>query len=239
MAKWIAARELLVAFSTCTIFAILLCPIACGQSPQAAAEEVREFEILVSGKPAGSSTLRIAETQNGLTTVRTDAVVNLSYVVYTYRYEFHGQEVWQANRLVSVEDRAVDGGTRLAINARNDPHGSVIQAQGKNPVAGPVLSMTTSYWRAPDGPKGSTLKLLEADQGNVHNVRIDNITSEQLSVDGKQLASTHYHLDGDLVADLWFDSQHRLVRQQTTEDGYLTELRLTRITTSASQLARH
>ena len=69
MAKWIAAKEVLVAFSTWTVFPILLGPIACGQSPLLTVEEVREFEILVSGKPAGTSMIRITETQNGLTTV--------------------------------------------------------------------------------------------------------------------------------------------------------------------------
>src|SRR5712675_1362558 len=109
MAKWIAARAVLVVLYTWTVCVFLLSPTAYGQSPQVAAEEVREFEILVSGKPAGSSTLRIAETPAGPTMVRTDAIVRLSYVVYTYRYEFHGQQVWQGDRLVSVEDRAVDG----------------------------------------------------------------------------------------------------------------------------------
>jgi hypothetical protein len=175
--------------------------------------------------------MRVSEAENGVTTVHTDAVVTPKNVFYTYRYEFHGREVWQEHRLLSVENHAVDGGTQLAIDARVDLHGSVIQTGGKNRVAGPVLSMTTNYWRSPDGPKGSTLKLLEADQGTVHTVRIDDITPEQLILAGKQLECSHYRLGGDLVADLWFDTQRRLIRQQTTEDGHLTQLRLTRIST--------
>jgi Domain of unknown function (DUF6134) len=238
MAKLTMAIEVISGLLTWIVYALLLCPAAFGQAPQVRAEEIRAFEILVNGKPAGTSTTRITEAEDGLTNVCTDAVVTLNYIVYTYRYEFHGQEVWQGNRLVSVEDHAVDGGTQLATTARADLRGSVIETHGKGPVTGPVLSMTTSYWRAPEGQKGCALKLLDADQGTVHAVRIDDITAEHIVIDSNQLECTHYRLSGDLVADLWFDAQHRLVRQQTTEEGHPVQLRITRITTKATQLTR-
>jgi hypothetical protein len=238
MSKSTIAIEVIFGVFAWTACALSLCPAGYGQAPKAQPEEVREFEILVSGKPAGTSTTRITNADNGMTTVCTDAFVKLNYFVYSYQYEFHGQEVWEENRLISVENQAVDDGVQLATHARSDLRGSVIEAQGKKSVAGPVLSMTTSVWRVPEGQKGSTLKLLDADQGTVHTVRIDDITVERLSIGGNQADCSHYRLSGDLVANLWFDAQHRLVQQQTTEDGRPVELRLTRITTKAAPSAR-
>jgi hypothetical protein len=208
---------------------------AFGQSSHVLAEEVREYEILVKEAPAGHRTTRITDTDNGLTNVSTDANVDLSYVVYTYHYEFHGQEVWQGNRLISVDDRAVDGGKQLAIRASINASGSTIENSGKCPVLGPVLSMTTSFWRAPEGTKDAEVKLLDADQGSVHTNQIIDITSERVTVGAHQIDCTHYHLGHDLAADLWFDSQHRLVQQQSIEDGYPVQIQLTRITRNPAQ----
>ena len=230
MLKSTIAIEVIFGVFAWTACALSLCPAGYGQALKAQSEEVREFEILVSGKPAGTSTTRITEAENGMTTVCTDAFVKLNYFVYTYQYEFRGREVWEENRLISVENQAVDDGVQLATHARSDLRGSVIEAQGKKSIAGPVLSMTTNYWHVPEGQKGCVLKLLDADQGIVHTVRIDDITVEHLTISGYQADCTHYRLSGDLVANLWFDAQHRLVQQQTTEDGRPVELRLTRIT---------
>src|SRR4051794_956959 len=82
-----------------TAWALLPCSISFGESLQVRAEEVREFEILISGKSAGISKIRITETEVGVTTVCTDAEVELNYLVYTYHYEFHGREEWNGNRL--------------------------------------------------------------------------------------------------------------------------------------------
>ena len=238
MSKSTIAIEVIFGVLVWTACALSLCPAGYGQAPKPQSEEVREFEILVSEKPAGNSTTRITEAENGTTTVRTDAFVKLNYFLYSYQYEFRGREVWEENRLMSVENQAVDDGVQLATHARSDLRGSVIEVKGKKSIAGPVLSMTTSYWRAPEGQKGCVLKLLDADQGVVHTVRIDDITLEHLAIGGSQADCTHYHLSGDLVANLWFDAQLRLVQQKTIEDGRPVELRLTRITTKAAPSAR-
>src|SRR6476620_9394463 len=115
-----------------TSLTLLLCVAACAQTAQVRTEESREFEILVSGKPAGTSQTKITQADDGLTTVCTDAAVTLNYIVYKYRYEFHGREVWKGNRLLAVDDRAVDSGKELKVHARVDDRGSVIQANGKS-----------------------------------------------------------------------------------------------------------
>ena len=142
------------------------------------------------------------------------------------------------SRLISVDDRAVDGGTKLKTHAHCDSHGSVVEVPDKNPQTGPMLAMTTNFWHAPISSKGSVLQILDADQGTIYSTRIDDVTNDDVDVGGRALNCTHFHLAGKLVSDLWFDGQHRLVRQQMIEDGYPTETRLTQITLRAAEVAR-
>jgi hypothetical protein len=218
---------------------IWLCLPASGQSPQVRAEEVREYEVLVKGKPAGNVHTRITDTDDGVTTVVTDAAVALNYIVYTYRYEFHGREVWQGDRLMSVDNRGFDDGTKFSARAHRDLSGSVVEVLAMGPQAGPTLAMTTNYWHAPKTTASSVVQLLDADKGTFHGAHIDEITPDVVDAAGRKIDCSHYRLGGDLTADLWFDNQHRLVRQQTLEDGYPTESRLTRLTSSAQGIVPH
>ena len=208
------------------------------QEARKVAQEVRDYEILVKGTHAGTMKSVITDTEDDMTTVTTDATVEFNVVVYTYRYEFHGNEIWHGDRLISVDDRAVDGGKKLATRAHCDLHGSVVEVLGKNPQTGPMLAMTTNCWRSAASPTGSVLEILDADQGTIYSTRIADVTNDDVDVGGRALNCTHYHLAGKLVSDLWFDDQHRLVRQQMIEDGYPTETRLTQITRCEAEVAR-
>ena len=97
-----------------------ICSPVFAQQARILAQEVRDYEILVKGKHAGSMRAVITDTDDGLTTVITDATVEYNVMVYTYRYNFHGDETWHGDRLISVDDRAVDGGTQLVTRAHCD-----------------------------------------------------------------------------------------------------------------------
>lgn len=205
------------------------------EAPRQAAEEIREFEILVKGKPAGTSAQRIMDAGDGTTRVVTDAHVKLNYLVYVYRYEFRGQETWRGNRLVSTENRATDDGKKFQVRAQVDARGCTIEAQGRTTTA-PAVDMTTNYWRAPDLTQAKTFSLMNADQGTIYSATVERIGREQVPVAGRKIECTHYRISGDTAADLWFDDRDRIVRHTSVEDGYPTEVRLTRI--SSKQLLR-
>jgi hypothetical protein len=238
MMKAITTRYVTISWLVISSVGTWICSPVFAQPVQTLAQEVRDYEILVKGKPAGSMKAVITDTDDGLTTVITDATVEYNVIVYTYRYNFHGNETWHGDRLISVDDRAVDGGTKLMTRAHCDLHGSVVEVLGKSPQTGPTLAMTTNFWHAPTSPRGSVLEVLDADQGKICATRIDDVTNDAVAVRERVLNCTHYHLGGNLVADLWFDGQHRLVRQQMIEDGYPTETRLTQITPGAVEVAR-
>jgi hypothetical protein len=224
--------------------ALLLSALAWGlgsairaDAPQVVAEEVREFEILVKDKPAGTSTVRISNAADGTTRVVTDVNVKLNYLVYVYRYEFHGDEIWQGSNLLSADNRATDDGKEFAARLVAGSGGSSIEANGRV-QRGPAIAMTTNYWRPPKAGRRAKINLMNADRGTVHAVTMDVVGPERLVADREVVECTHYRLRGDIEAELWFDQSNRIVRQKSVEDGYPTELRLTRISSAPTRSAR-
>lgn len=207
-----------------------------GQSASRPQDEVREFDIFVKGKPAGKSTLRIVDADDGLTRVVTEVNVKLDYLVYVYRYEFRGQETWRGDRLLATDNRSVDDGRKLAARAHVDENGSRFECNGRR-SAGPPIDMTTNYWRAPLAP-GRRLLLMNADRGTIYSVLAERVGEEPLTIGRQRIDCTHYRIRGETEAELWFDGQNRIVRQKSIEDGYPTELRLTRVSRHQPVAAR-
>ena len=201
-----------------------------GQSPRVLADEVREYEVLVKEKTAGKTFIHISDIDDGTTITATDANIKVESWLYTYRYEYHGREVWRGNHMVRADSHAVDDGKKLEAHASVNERGSVIELPGKNPQSAPKLAMTTNYWRLPDMPPGTNnLAIMDSDTGTIMTGSFKRIGPEQVIVNGRPIACTHFRVVGTVKAELWFDEHARLVRQQTVEDGYPTELRLTRI----------
>jgi hypothetical protein len=199
------------------------------QAQNVLSEEIREFEILVKDKPAGKSSMRISDLDDGTTRVTTDVHVKLNYVVFVYRYDFSGSETWRGNRLLSTANRATDDGKIYEARAQSDARGFRIEANGRSQTAA-LLDMTTNYWRPPELKRDLSVSLMNADRGNVQTARVERLAPEPLNFGSQQVTCSHYRLRGDVQAELWFDGQNRIVRQKGVEEGYPTELRLTRLT---------
>ena len=212
-------------------------PVARGEAPRVVAEEVREFDILVKDKPVGASMMRISDADDGTTRVATEVNVKLNYLVYVYRYEFHGQETWRGGRLVSADNRAMDDGKRFSARVSIDAGGAAIKANGRAQRVAAV-EMTTNYWHVPDMAKGAKFSLMNADRGSVHAVTIQPVGVDKVVVDRQEIECTHYRIRGEIEADVWFDRQGRAVRQKSIEDGYPTELVMRHISTAPARTAR-
>jgi hypothetical protein len=241
-----AVAACLLALAHCAVAAPPAAAPPAAQAPPAAAppaaaappsvEEVREFDVFVKDKPAGKSTLRITDTADGTTQVATDVKVELNYLVYVYRYQFRGRETWRNGRLALAENRATDDGHEFVARVQAGSRGARIEANGQARSA-PAVDLTTNYWRGPDLTGGQKFSFMNADRGTLHAVRVERLGPEQVAVGRQKIACTHLRVSGETKAELWVDSLNRLVRQKTVEDGYPTELRLTRITRAASRTA--
>jgi hypothetical protein len=238
----IELRRALSASIAASLLAVLAPNVGAAAPPAGAArvvaEEVRDFEVLVKGKPAGKSQTRITQYDDGSVVATTDATVKLTVVLYVYRYEFHGRETWRGGRLSDLSARATDDGKHFSTRAKFEPSGSLSELNGNPAKSDTPVGLTTNYWQLPDARLiADGFCIMDSDRGTLHPAKMVRVGSEQVAVAGQDIACDHYRTEGSMAADLWFDARGRLVRQQTIEDGYQTELKLTGATRNTSESA--
>src|SRR5438105_2848792 len=142
--------------------------------PELVFSETRTYDVLVDGKNSGQSTLTIASYRDGTETVKADAKITVSWVVFTYVYEFHGQEQWRSGRLEQLTSNAVDGGQKMSLKvARTDGGYSITKSKGK-PDSAADIQFTTNYWRQPPvDSQGRPLSVLDADTGKLYDIKVE------------------------------------------------------------------
>jgi hypothetical protein len=192
--------------------------------------EIRDFQVAVDGKRAGDYRMTIQRLPDGSVSMSGRASVHVSYLVYHYQYSYQGTEIWRAGRLLQLNSRAFDDGKNYALDAAAQRDGLLIQANGHQFIErSPVW--TTTYWQLPDPRyRGPSLTLLDADTGRILHGRWQAVGKESLRVAGYVQTCSHFALSTDRAkADLWYDAEDRLVRQDSIEDGHRTVLALVRL----------
>lgn len=172
-------------FKLLALFAILVLAW-----PAAAAPRTLEFDVLRDGSPIGTHrvTLEYDGTQTRAT-IEIDMAVRLAFVT-VYRYTHRSTELWRDGRLVSLDARTDDNGTRTQVGARATEAGLAIEGSGGAYVA-PAETVPTSYWNREKAMRG---RLLDTQSG-----KLVDVTATPVAGSGD---ITRYRLAGDLEADL-------------------------------------
>ncbi|HMO37216.1 MAG TPA: hypothetical protein PKA06_14355, partial [Gemmatales bacterium] len=63
------------------------------------------------------------------------------------------------------------------------------------------------------------IALLDADLGQEHQIKLQNMGKVVQIVNGMRVTCTHYRVTGTVQADLWFDENERLVRREMERRG--------------------
>ncbi len=213
----------------------LLLLVACWSVPAASSRgdsvstETRKFNISVDGERCGTFRLTIASHPDGRDVVEGDAALELKYFLYTFRYASKGVETWHSGRLLQLDNAARYGGSKYEVSARRQGQELVVQTNGEQrKVRGDVW--VTSYWREPSSALvGQNIALLDADKGRTLTGKLQLVGKEPIQLGGRVQPCTHYHLQGEVEVDLWYDAQSRLVRQNAVESGHKTQIELAQI----------
>jgi hypothetical protein len=201
---------------------------------RAAEDEVRQFTVFIDNKEAGKYRMAIQRLDDGTTHVHGTADVRARILlVYTYTYSYRGTEVWKDGRLLRLDSSANDNGTKFTVNATAEDNALRVRVNGQEHVTRGD-AWTTTYWHLPGGDaRGRPLTLLDADTGRELNGQLQYLGTNMFFVGGQRQNCSHYRLTGkevltrkDVMVDLWYDAQERLVRQEFLEDGHRTVLEL-------------
>lgn len=201
-----------------------------------AIKEIREFEVLLRGRPVGTTTFAIEPLANGRTRVTIDAAVRVNIIVYGYKYDFHGTETWLGGQLESFQCHGSDGGTAFAVQGTTGPSGALMVINGKQTKVQPFAA-AGNFWRMPQRPLSGPLTNVDASTGKLQQVLIADGKPGQVPLGQTQIPARQYELTGDVDVKLWLDQHGLIVRQISVEQGYPTELRLTNIRRVAAPAA--
>ena len=216
-----------------------MCASLSAAGPDVVSSETRTYEIRVDRAAVGQSSLTIARYSDGTEVATTDAKLTVTWTVFKYAYEFHGQERWSQGRLQELSSRAVDGGKRLTLSAVQTERGwRIAKSSGPAALVGDV-QLTTNYWKWPRiFAAGGQLSILDADNGKTYNVRCTPAAPEELQIGETRVLCNHFRLTNDIQSELWFDAAGYLVRHLGTEEGHATEVRLLAVPRQTLVLAK-
>jgi hypothetical protein len=191
----------------------------------AAENEVRDFAVWVDGKQVGQYQMAIHGQADGALVMKGTANVRVGIF---YKYAYNGQEVWKDGRLQTFQSMTNDNGKKYRVTARAETNGLRVNVNGKERMTR-LDTWVTSYWRLPGAEaRKKVIPLLDGDTGQFYAGRLQYVGVQQLTLGGRVQNCAHYRATGGpLTADLWYDAQERLVRQDTVERGHKTVLQLT------------
>jgi hypothetical protein len=191
--------------------------------------EIREFEVRVDNKSAGTHRLTIASDGDSCKVgFQTD--VKMDFLIYAYVFKFRGTEVWRDGRLENVDIHCEDRGKKRTFALKTDGEVQQVSFNGKEvPTESPCL-MTTAYWQL---PRAEVLKksfpIADVDNGQTRPATLNVVGKATISTSSRTLECRHFKIEGPSPAELWFDDQDRLVRQKSVEAGHQVELKLKEI----------
>lgn len=193
------------------LLAALICSLASASTAAFALDAPREalsFTVLRNGEAVGTHVLRFEPKADGLgVAIDTNVVVKMA-MIPVYRFEHHGQELWQSERLVSLTSTTNDDGTRHSLNVAAG--GSALEITGDGaPSRLPAATLPASLWNRATTTQGTLLNTLD---GRAMTVRIDDLGEDMVTAHGQPRRAHHYAMAGDLARELWYDAAGTLVQ---------------------------
>jgi hypothetical protein len=206
------------------------------QTPRvlAADTEIRDFNITIDGNESGRYRMTIDRRDNGTISMAGQAAVKVKKLGITvYQYTYSGTEVWKdgkEGRLLGMNSTSDDNGTKFEVNVAPEADLLRVRVNGRPRLVRADV-WTTTYWKlAHSRFHNQNVPLLDADTGKDFSGKLDYLGVAQLTVAGQNQTCHHFRITGGPnPVDLWYDSQHRLVRQEFSEDGHRTILQLVSI----------
>ncbi len=192
-------------------------------------QQTRTFKVSVDGTDRGTLTMQISKHSDETESMRGETELNFNFIVYKYHYSSSGTEVWKSGRLIELANEADYNGDKYVVQASAQQQELAVEVNGESQSTA-AEAWVTSYWREP-GPTqdGQQLSLLTADKGQMLSGVLQRVGSEQITVAGNSVNATRYQIRGDVEVDLWYDDEHRLIRQNARESGHRVVMELTEI----------
>jgi len=187
----------------------------------AAADDPLEwrFRVLLNDREIGFHQFRVSPVDNG-ERVEINAEFNVRVLfINAYSYTHQNEEHWQGNCLHRLESTTDDNGDLQRVVAEPASGGFTVTTLGESTIAQPGCIRSFAYWN-PDFLDST--RLLNAQTGEVVDVRISQEQDEILQINGEAVPASRYAIEmSDGTISLWYsrDSGYWLALEAPTPGG--------------------
>ncbi len=166
------------------------------------------FKVLRDNSEVGSHTIDFDRSGDTIgVRIATNIAVKIVFVT-VYRFEHQAHETWKLDRLVELKTKTNDDGTAHRLEAAAFNGALVVNADGGEQNVDANI-VPASLWNIRLLKQGVLLNSLDGTQ---MPVTVADIGNERVVVRGRQASAHHYHIDGGLKRDVWYDDNQNLVR---------------------------
>jgi Domain of unknown function (DUF6134) len=220
---WLTERRRRI-HSAATILAVLLVIAVLSVSTSDADQPLPqnlEFDVVHESGVVGHHRITFRRDGDKLV-VHSELAIKLKVLFFiVYRYQHTREEVWRDGKLIAFASTADDDGTPYDITGQARADGLHVTS-GKESWILPADCLPASYWNISmvtgKGP------LVDAQSGNMLDVKVVKVGQETIKADGKKIVATHYRLAAERPRHVWYDATGRWVKMRTIgRDGSAVE----------------
>ncbi|MBM3504628.1 MAG: hypothetical protein FJX65_12235 [Alphaproteobacteria bacterium] len=178
--------------------------------------ELLDFAVSRSGSTIGYHRLDFRDVgEETHVAVDVELQIKLGFVTL-FRYEHHNREIWKAGRLLRLETKTNDDGTKYEVTGEQTSGGLRVKTlRGEDTY--PAGTMSATYWNM------ATIKqhaLLDTQRGGLLKVEVAPGPAEEVELgNGTKVQAKRYDLKGDLNITLWYTEDGRWVAMQFAARG--------------------
>ena len=182
-----------------------------------ASVESYDFQVLRNGAPIGHHRVTVrGDGQRSEVDVDIELRVKAAGVLTLYRYLHQSREIWEGERLVSLQSTTDNDGRQEYLQAQATAAGLQVDGSRYSGVL-PADTMPTSYWRR-DFVRRATI--MDSQNGRPLNLNILPQQYELASAARDEVPAQRYDLSGDVELKLWYGRDGRWVKTAfTARDG--------------------
>lgn len=119
-----------------------------------------------------------------------------------YRYHHRNLEVWNGDRLLSIDSETDRNGRPYWVRARAVAHGIEVEGSDSGAYLAPADTASTSYWHA----RFLRSQVIDTQGGRLLTTRIEPVAEEFVPVGATTRPARRFRVTGDLALDIWYDA---------------------------------
>lgn len=174
------------------------------------------FDVFRGDSPMGRHTLDFARDGNRTTVdVAIDLEVKVAFVT-AFKYTHRNREVWEGDRLVSLDSSTDDNGDAYEVTVRPDGDGLRIVSNVHGTQTVPADTVPSSYWNA------RTLeasRLLDTGQGRMLDIDVRPEGEAAIRLRGQTAITDRYTIDSRIPIRIWYTKAGQWVGLQFSARG--------------------